>query len=446
MNKLSPSSYRSLFFTNVFRFLGNVSTPAQLAGSHLIAVSGGVDSMVLLWLAQSLRQMGKIGPVRAAFVHHHTRRGQDHDAELVKEFCDKFAIPFEILHAQGLDANAGNFENKARIQRRELLCAHLKKKGELLWMGHHIDDSFEWSLMQRYRSSQPKSSLGIPVRNGSIIRPFLCATKAQLLQISRNEKIIYREDPTNSDGKYDRNFLRQKILPLLSHRYPKYLKHYVNHANYMASLLNLSITNRVNGNTIHVFEQGAIIQGSQFSQFQVQDLLQTYSRSKRGEVSTQIQRMFKAIDNGKKGPFHFSGGTEIYHTHRLLMIYQQGLKNHDLRIAAILNSISKEELLGLADFSWKDLERSWENLLRSSDAMMNMPGIVLICEPKNVCKTLNASVFDPLFPATSLVCKERGFCFMTSLKCLDMWKKKKNKLPEKLKLLPVCTLSNLFHA
>ena len=445
MNKLSPSSYRSLFYTHVFRFLGNVATPVEIAGPHLIAVSGGVDSMVLLWLAQSLRQMGKIGPIRAAFVHHHTRRGQDHDAELVKEFCEKYKIPFEILHAQGLDAEAGNFEGKARVERRDLLCRYLKKR-EQLWMGHHIDDSFEWSLMQRYRSSQPKSSLGIPVRNGSIIRPFLCVTKAQLLQISRYEKIIFREDPSNSDAKYDRNFLRQKILPLLSGRYPKYLKHYVNHANYLASILNLSITNRVNGNTIHVYEQGAIIQGSQFSQYQVQDLLQTYSRSNRGEVTTQIQRMFKAIDNGKKGPFQFSGGTEIYYTHRLLMIYQQGLENYDLRIAALLSSFSKDEISSLSDFSWKDLERSWENLTRSPDAMLNMPGIVLICEPKNVCKTLNASVFDPLFPATSLVCKERGYCFTTTLKCLDLWKKKKNKLPEKLKILPLCTLSNVFHS
>lgn len=443
MNKLSPTSYRALFYKHVFRFLGNVTTPIELAAPHVIAVSGGVDSMVLLWLAQNLYQQGKVGPIRAVFVHHHTRRGQDHDAELVKEFCDRLKIPFEVLHAKGLDAHAGNFESLARRARRDLLLQNLRKK-EFLWLGHHIDDSFEWSLMQRYRSSQPKSSLGIPVRNGRIIRPFLSVTKKQLRQISRNEKIVFTEDPTNTDVKHDRNFLRENILPVLSKRYPQYLKHYVNHANYMAGLLQLSITNRVNGNQIHLYEKGAIIQGSQFSQFQVQDLLQSFSSKRRGELTSQILRMFKAIDNDRKGPFHFSGGTEIYYSHRLLMIYQQGMKNNDNIISRVLQTINDEEIQTLPSFTWKDLERTWVNLTKTSDALMNMPGLVMICGPKNLCKTLNASVHDSLFPEVSRVCQERDFCFMTTLKCLDMWKRKKEKLPEKIKLLPLWTLSNLF--
>jgi len=443
MNKLSSTSYRALFFKHVFRFLGQVTTHKELAGSHVIAVSGGVDSMALLWFADSLFRQGKIGPIRAVFIHHHTRPGQDYDGELVKEFCQRQSIPFKMLHAEELTHGTGDFENRARRIRRSLLLKDLKR-GESLWLGHHLDDSYEWSIMQKYRSGQTKSSLGIPVRNGKIIRPFLCVTKQQLLNITRFEKIIFREDPTNSDIKYDRNFLRQQLIPLIKQRYPKYLKHYVNYSNYMAVILHLNITNRVIDNQIHVFDQGAIIQGSQFSQYQVQELLQSFSYSERGELSSQILKMFKAIDNGKKGPFHFSGGTEVYFSHNLLMIYQQNMKNNDQVIAKVLEGISDEALMNLPTFSWKDLERSWDNLTKTSDAMLNMPGLVLICGPINLTKTLNASVFDSLFPSVSQVCKERNYRFVTIQKCLDVWKRKKNKLPERIRFLPLWTLSNLF--
>lgn len=443
MKKLSPTSYKALFFKHVFRFLGNISNPRELSQGHVIGVSGGLDSMTLLWFASQLRSQGKIGPIRAVFVHHHTRPGQDHDGELVKEFCRTHGIHFQMLHAQGLADATGNFEHRARKIRRELLLGSLRK-GETLWLGHHLDDSYEWSIMQRYRSGQPKSSLGIPVRNGAIVRPFLCVTKAQLKTLARNEKIIYREDPTNQDVRFDRNFVREKIVPMIRKRYPKFLKHYVNHANYMAVILHLNITNRINGNQIHVYDQGAIIQGSQFSQYQVQELLHSYSRGERGEISAQIQKMFKAIDNGKKGPFHFSGGTEVYHTQNLLMIYQQRMRNYDEIVAKILRDIRDEELESLPTFTQKEVERAWDNLTKSSDAMMNMPGLILVYESASVGKTLNGTVYDSLFPAISKVCQERNLCFVYALKCISTWQRKKEKLPERLRLLPLWTLSNLF--
>ncbi len=443
MKKLSQTAFRALFIKHVFRFLGNVASPQELTGPHLIAVSGGVDSVALLWTALTLFKEGKIGPIRAVFVHHHTRQGQDQDGELVKTFCEDHHIPFIRLDAIGLSGGIGNFEQRARTSRRSLLMDELKPN-ERLWLGHHLDDSYEWSIMQKYRSGQPKSSLGIPVRNGAIIRPFLCVTKDQILSLAQFEAIPYRDDPTNIDTKYDRNFLRSELVPVVKKRYPKYLKHYVNHANHLAVILGLSITNRVNENHIHVYKQGAILQGPQFSQYQVQDLLESFSNTDRGEISAQILKMFKAIDNAKKGPFHFSGGTEVYHSHKLLMIYQQKMKNHDQAIAKVLAGISDEELKSLPTFTRQDLEVTWQNLTKSSDAMLNMPGLILICEPSNIAKNLNASVFDPLFPAVSRVCQQRNYRFVTCLKCLETWDRRKNKLPEKLKLLPLWTLSNLF--
>src|SRR5665647_1796082 len=121
MKKLSPIAYRALFFKHVWRFLGNVTTARELQASHAIAVSGGLDSMTLLWVAKSLHEQGKIGPVRALFVHHHTRDGQNDEMEVIRKFCKQENIPFKALHVQGLNIHEGNFEARARSKRRELL-------------------------------------------------------------------------------------------------------------------------------------------------------------------------------------------------------------------------------------------------------------------------------------------------------------------------------------
>ncbi|WP_408096643.1 tRNA lysidine(34) synthetase TilS [Peredibacter sp. HCB2-198] len=443
MKRLSPIAYRALFFKHVWRFLGNVTISKELSGPHVVAVSGGLDSMCLLWFAQSLHKQGKIGPVRAVFVHHHTREGQDEDGELVKKFCKEEGIPFKMLHVEGLTAKVANFEAKARKKRREL-CINDLRANELLWAGHHLDDSYEWNLMQRNRSTNPKAAVGIPVRNRAIVRPFSCVSKAQIRRLAKFEGIPFREDPTNRDLKYDRNFVRYKIIPLIKERYPKYLKFYSHYANFSTMMLKTNIMSRSGTSKIFVFEQGAVLVGSHYSEIQIQEIIHTYSNTDRGEIITPIERMLRAIDNGKKGPFHFSGGMEAFSNNTVLMIYQQGLKNYDEQIARTLSTLTTNQLMSMSTYKRIELEYAWQNLLQSPDAMLNMPGLVLVLETESICKTLNTSVFNELFPRVSEVCKERGLRFITFQKCLDTWMSKKEKLPERLRLLPLSNLSNLF--
>jgi tRNA(Ile)-lysidine synthase len=443
MKKLSRLPYQRLFTQHTFEFLKNISSCQELEESHCIAVSGGVDSMVLLWIAHQLHLQNKIGPIRSVFIHHHTRPGQDEEANLVKNFCSENDIPFTLLHAHGLQDLEGNFEKRARVLRRKLLLENLKGQ-ELLWLGHHIDDSYEWSIMQRYRSSQPKSCLGIPVKNNKIVRPLLCVTKKQIKHLAKLSQISFLDDPTNLDRRFDRNFLRNDIVPLIQKRYPQYLKHYVNYSNHMAAILNLSITQRIIGHDLFVFKNGALIAGDKFSAFQVQELLHQFSNEDRGKIAHQVLKMMKAIDNGKKGPFHFSGGTQAYFSFELLMIYRQKLKNYDSAIAKTLSEIKDFNQLELPLMTVSDLKQSWKNLLSMPDAMLNMPGLVLVLENKSLNKTLNSSVNDSVFPEVSRLCQSRGIRFVSCLKCLSTWERKKTKLPETLKLLPLWTLSNLF--
>ena len=443
MKKLSPTAYKALFFKHVWRFLKNVTTQNELMGSHAVAVSGGLDSMVLLWFAHQLQQQGKIGPVRALFVHHHTRPGQDNDGQVVKDFCDKENIPFVMLHVRGLKAHEGNFEATARKLRREK-CIQELRPGEMLWVGHHLNDSHEWVVMQRHRSYNPKASLGIPVRNRKIVRPFSCVSRTQIKRLAKYESIPFREDPSNFDLRYDRNWVRHKVIPNLRKRFPKYLKFYSHFANFQAMAMKVSVLNRSGPSEIFVFEQGALLMGKHYSEIQIQELLHHYSNTDRGTIITPIDRMLKAIENGKKGPFHFSGAMAAYSSYNMLMIYSQGMKNYDQSIAAILEHLDENQLRELPYYKRVELEQSWTNLLQSSDAMLNMPGLILVLESDSICKTLNTSVFDPLFPRVSEVCKARGWRFIAYSKCLDLWKNKKEKLPEKLRLLPLSNLSNLF--
>jgi tRNA(Ile)-lysidine synthase len=443
MKKLSPVSYRVLFLKHVWRFMGNVASSRELEGNHAVAVSSGLDSMTLLWFASSLHKQGKIGPVRAFFVNHHTREGQNDDRDLVKAFCKQEGVPFFELHAEGLASNESNFEAKARKKRRDL-CLDTLLRNELLWVGHHLDDSFEWSFMQRNRSTTPRASIGIPVRNRQIIRPFLCVTRAQIKRLSTFEGIPFRDDPTNLDTRFDRNFVRHKIVPLIKSRYPKYLKFYAHFANFSAIMLKINMMTRGGASKVYVYEQGAALIGRHFSETQIQELLHHYSNADRGEIITPIERMLRAIDNGKKGPFHFSGGMEAYYSHSLLMIYRQKRTNYDAQIALVLSQLTTYALSNMNKYKKTELEYAWQNLLTSPDALQNLPGLVLVLENDSILKTMNASVFDPLFPEVSRVCKEKNLKFLSFQKCIDVWMQKKEKLPETLRLLPLCNLSNLF--
>lgn len=443
MKKLSPVVYRTLFFKHLWRFLQTVTTPMELKGHHAVAVSGGLDSMTALWAANTLYKEGKIGKVRAIFVHHHTREGQDDDQKMIEKFCQQEGIDFTTVEAQGLSSDQSNFEEKARQIRRKLVLENLQKN-ECLWTGHHIDDSYEWNMMQKHRSNNIKSMLGIPVRNGVIVRPFLCVTRAQIRRIARFEGIPWREDPTNKDLKYDRNYIRHVVIPTIKKRYPNYLRHYIHLSNFSAMMVNMSIINRIHGSKMFVYDSGAVIEGAHFSEIQIQELIHVFSNTNRGEIISQIVKMIRAIDNGKKGPFHFSGGVEAYASFHQLMFYKRGFKNHDESVARALSLLTAEQMKQLPTFTRKELETTWSNLLKTSDAMMDMPGLVVVLESDSVLKTLNTSVYDSLFPNVSDVCRSKNLRFMTAAKCIELWKLKSNKLPEKLRLIPLWNLANLF--
>ncbi|WP_227339893.1 tRNA lysidine(34) synthetase TilS [Sphingopyxis sp. P8] len=171
-----------------------------------IAVSGGPDSMALLWLMASLLP----GQVRAATVDHGLRKGSDDEARMVAGFCAREHIPHAILVPP--EPIRGSLQAAARAQRYRLLETwRVAHKVDFIATAHHADDQLETMVMRLNRSSGVGGLAAIRARNGTILRPLLRWRRAQLLDLALDHDLPFVDDPSNSDNRFDRARLRQAL-------------------------------------------------------------------------------------------------------------------------------------------------------------------------------------------------------------------------------------------
>ena len=227
----------SLFVTHVGRFLQDHYP--QHSRHVAVAVSGGVDSMLLMHLANELLRNGQIDSLRAITVNHGTRKGQTRECETVKFEAERLELSCQILKLE-LGTIESNVEETLRQKRHEALKAALED-GEELWMGHHLDDSWEWSQMQGARSSEVRSTLGIPMKSGAIVRPFMCVSRNQIVRCATAIAIRWMEDPTNGNARFERNWVRQTMKPMVDARHPQFIKHYARRSQTVAEELGLAL-------------------------------------------------------------------------------------------------------------------------------------------------------------------------------------------------------------
>ncbi len=187
------------------------------AQAFLIALSGGLDSTVLLSLFAKLRQKRPHLPplsVRAIHIHHGLSPNADSWAKHCQDLCDQFQIPLIIERVQ-VDKTNG-IEAGAREARYQAIKKHLQTQ-EILVTAHHLNDQTETFFLALKRGSglkglgamQQQSVLfGMP-----ILRPLLGFTRTQLENYAQKEKLNWITDESNEDNRYDRNFLRNEILP-----------------------------------------------------------------------------------------------------------------------------------------------------------------------------------------------------------------------------------------
>lgn len=190
-----------------------------------VALSGGADSVALLFLLHDLAAAGELQLAGAAHLHHGLRSGADEDAAFCAALAGRLGVPFE---AACVDAAARawrtrcSVEAAARAARYEFFEAAATRLGaDHVAVGHTRDDQAETVLLRLLRGSGSAGLRGIlPVR-GRIVRPLLGCTRAELRAylVARGEP--WREDETNADPRLPRNRVRLELLPYLRRHFSR---------------------------------------------------------------------------------------------------------------------------------------------------------------------------------------------------------------------------------
>ncbi len=187
-------------------------------GDRLIcAVSGGADSMALLWGMYLLREKLQITLECAHFNHHLRGEESDRDAAFVRQFCLDYQIPFHYGEAQVVAGEKG-LEAAARDAR----YGFLRSLPGVVATAHTADDNAETVLMHLLRGTGLNGLGGISPQNGNIIRPMLTVTKAEIMDFIWEYSLSFVEDSTNREDDFLRNRLRHNVMPLLKEENPQF--------------------------------------------------------------------------------------------------------------------------------------------------------------------------------------------------------------------------------
>lgn len=199
-------------------------TIQQLGLNQLVlGLSGGLDSMVLLELCHQLTQSSAI-KLKAVYIHHGLSVNASHWADFCQQQCLKRHIAFEVQKVQ-LNPTA-NIEAQARTARYSALAAFVTTPQTALLTAHHADDQLETLLLALKRGAGPAGLSGIaalqPFASGWLVRPLLDFSREQLEFFAKQQQLEWIEDESNNDSRFDRNFLRLQVIPLLQQRWPAF--------------------------------------------------------------------------------------------------------------------------------------------------------------------------------------------------------------------------------
>lgn len=206
------------------------------ADKLLLAVSGGVDSMVMLDLFHR-----SDFDIHVAHINHSTRNGQsDKDADFVQQVCKKLGIPCYIKVLDYATLAKGNFQANARSARYAFFDSIINdKKLKYLATAHHMNDRWETFVMNLNRKSGITGLTSLKPRTNTIIRPLMMYTKSEVKDYAVTKNITYVEDSSNDTDDYTRNKVRHHISNAASDIFPDFIK------NVNQSISNLEKSNQL---------------------------------------------------------------------------------------------------------------------------------------------------------------------------------------------------------
>lgn len=316
--------------------------------NYLLAVSGGVDSMVLADLFYQLKLNFQI-----AHINYKLRANDsDLDEKLVNDFCQKRQIKFHLYRVSEQDDLPKNsIQEWARNLRYDFFYKIKKEENlDLIVTAHHLNDNVETFFIHLSRGSGIKGLSGIPNQSENILRPLLTFKKEEIYAFAKSEKIDFREDKSNAKNDYLRNQWRNIILPKIEETQPLLMENigksltYLNDAKHfieeqIQSILN-EITVAKNENLL-VLDKEKLAQKSPFIQFEI---LRRFGFHQPKE----IQKIFTA-ETGK----HFYSENFILEIRTDKLEFRS--KNREARIKSQEPRVESREKIMLAEEK-EDLE------------------------------------------------------------------------------------------
>lgn len=215
------------------------SIPA--AKRFLIAYSGGLDSHVLLHALASASVYDK-NKLTAVHINHGWHPDAKQWEQHCRAVCQKLNITYETIT---IDAGAKKGESLEAIgrEKRYAAFAHIMQPDDCLLTAHHQDDQAETLLIQLFRGAGVKGLASMPeissFATGYHLRPLLEFSRAELYAYARENNLNWIDDSSNTDLRFDRNYLRHSIFPLLQQRWPAVSKTLARTANHCADATEL---------------------------------------------------------------------------------------------------------------------------------------------------------------------------------------------------------------
>lgn len=183
-----------------------------------LALSGGLDSVVLLDLLKPLG--AKLGfQFSAIHVNHQLSSRAGEWAEFCAGLCMDYEIPLQIVAVNVAEAVGESLEAAARAARYAALLAC---KADFIVLAHHLDDQVETLLLQLLRGCGVAGASAMAEHSGRLLRPLLQVSRSTLEEHARRRGLSWVDDESNADTRFDRNFLRHRLLPVVAERFPGY--------------------------------------------------------------------------------------------------------------------------------------------------------------------------------------------------------------------------------
>ncbi len=190
----------------------------------IVAVSGGPDSTALLLALKKLATRYDWKLI-VAHVNYHTRGADsERDEKFVRQLVDNCSslrpdAPTLVVKNAHIDCRHGNFEEQARDIRYKFFESLAERsRANKIAVAHTADDQIETMIQNMLRGSGLRGASGMPVKRGAIVRPLLSVSRPEILRWLRRQKQSYRTDRSNRDLKYNRNWIRWRLLPYLRRR------------------------------------------------------------------------------------------------------------------------------------------------------------------------------------------------------------------------------------